>query len=331
MPIPEGGQQTGPAVLQEQRTEPADREARDADAEDRPTAEELLRALQRARPINDVIPPYGAADGGAQSAQAALLPEGFAVVDRVGRLARDGQWWTLLEDSADHEPPIKLLPDAGLEVMVRTTRGSSAPVRYVVSGEVTVFRGENYLLARVVRRSTETADAPHAHRDEPGEATSSTLTKRSSEPKPTIEEQTSDESPATDVPVEDVLSALRRQQPTARTMPVVSSQDEPPADRGGAFSRTLLSDGSPVVHRPGRIIRDGNWWTFVFESDHPEYPEPPMKLLPNQSVELMLRASARGGGGLVFVVSGEVTLFEGENYLLPRVAMRRIDTGNTRK
>jgi hypothetical protein len=69
----------------------------------------------------------------------------------------------------------------------------------------------------------------------------------------------------------------------------------------------------------------------VFESDHPEYPEPPMKLLPNQSVELMLRASARGGGGLVFVVSGEVTLFEGENYLLPRVAMRRIDTGNTRK
>jgi hypothetical protein len=33
----------------------------------------------------------------------------------------------------------------------------------------------------------------------------------------------------------------------------------------------------------------------------------------------------------VFIVSGEVTVFAGENYLLPRAARRRIDSGNLRK
>jgi len=33
----------------------------------------------------------------------------------------------------------------------------------------------------------------------------------------------------------------------------------------------------------------------------------------------------------VFLVSGEVTLFEGENYLLTRITSRRVDTGNLRK
>ena len=56
-----------------------------------------------------------------------------------------------------------------------------------------------------------------------------------------------------------------------------------------------------------------------------------MKVLPNQSVEMMLDASKRDNHGLVFLVSGEITLFEGENFLLPTIAMRRIDTGNLRK
>ena len=80
-----------------------------------------------------------------------------------------------------------------------------------------------------------------------------------------------------------------------------------------------------------------------------------MKLLPNKNVELMVQTLAAGntleegndglesggtlaagvmptvGGAQVFVVSGEVTAFNGENYLLPRVAMRMTDTGNLRK
>ncbi len=56
-----------------------------------------------------------------------------------------------------------------------------------------------------------------------------------------------------------------------------------------------------------------------------------MKLLPNRNVELMAHALEEAGSDMVFLVSGEVTAFSGENYLLPRVVMRRTDSGNLRK
>jgi hypothetical protein len=34
---------------------------------------------------------------------------------------------------------------------------------------------------------------------------------------------------------------------------------------------------------------------------------------------------------MVYVVSGEITMFEGENYLLPRIAIRQAVTDNLRK
>jgi hypothetical protein len=70
---------------------------------------------------------------------------------------------------------------------------------------------------------------------------------------------------------------------------------------------------------------------MLFESDHPEHPEPPMRLLPNHGVGFMVRSLERGGPGLVFVVSGEITAFEGDNYLLPRSVTQRIEMGNLRK
>ena len=70
----------------------------------------------------------------------------------------------------------------------------------------------------------------------------------------------------------------------------------------------------------------------AFESDDADCPQPPMKLLPNLNVENMVRAvEEEGQTGLVFLVSGEVTAFLGENYLLPRAALRRIDAGNLRQ
>jgi hypothetical protein len=87
-------------------------------------------------------------------------------------------------------------------------------------------------------------------------------------------------------------------------------------------------DGTPVIHRPGRLVPGGAGWSFVFESDHPDRSEPPMALLPNRNLELMLKMSQRDPAGLVFVVSGEATAYGGENYLLVRMAVRRPDTGN---
>ena len=302
----------------------------DRDTEALPTAEELLKALQRQRPVNEVIPPASSAENGGQPAQRMLWPEGSAVVSRPGWLVEDGLWWRFVFDPPDGEPPTRLLPNAGLEVMIRTATGSQLPVKYVVSGEMTVFGDENYLLIRVVRRSTGTSR--QTVRPEGIESGTGSTKEQTVGP----EQERSSATRAGDVlsvdpPVEDVLAALKQQEPGEDMMEPLELRGEDRLDSYATAARRLIPDGSALVQRPGRVVHEGQWWTLVFESDHPDHPEPPMKLLPNKSVEMMLEASKRQAGGLVFLVSGEVAVFWGENFLLPRVAMLRADPGNLRR
>lgn len=130
---------------------------------------------------------------------------------------------------------------------------------------------------------------------------------------------------------EDVLRRLREQRPTNVTIAPAGEGRAGDGPGGTGVAAPLLPEGSAIVTRPGRLVYDGQWWTFVFESDHPDRPEPPIKLLPNRNLEVMVRAVETRAQGLVFVVSGEVTVFQGENYLLTTVAMRRANVGNLQK
>lgn len=305
-------------------------DAADQAPEDQPTAEELLKALQRYRPANEVIPPASSAENVGQPAQRMLWPEGSAVVNRAGWLIEHRSWSRFVFAPPDGEPPIRLLPNAGLEVMTRTAAGSQSPVKFAVSGEMTVFEGENYLLVRVVRRSAGTDRqivGPEGVESETGPTE-----------KPTLQpgQEDSDAAPvgdalSGDVPVEDVLAVLKQQEPGEDVLEPLESSAEDRLDSYPAAARRLIPDGSPLVQRPGRLAHEGQWWTFVFESDHPDHPEPPMKLLPNKSVEMMVGVLKCQAGGLVFLVSGEVTVFRGENFLLSRVAVLRADSGNLRR
>lgn len=273
------------------------------------TAEELLRALRRGRPITDLIPPASRAAGSKTDASPLLLPEGATVVDRIGTVRKGDPLWLFTPTSG--EQAMKVLPNTNLEMMVRTTQGTPRPVEFSVSGEVTVFQKENHLLVRSAKRSV-VSPVP---RTAPG-ASDAAVTGES------------DTVPAT---AEDVLSALQKKVPSHTPLAARDALSDQTSEEGGGAGQRLLPEGAPIVHRPGRLARDGHWWTFVFESDAPENPEPPMRILPSQSLELMLQALNLGKHGLVFVVSGEATLFKGRNYLLPRVALRRMDSGNTRK
>ncbi len=299
-------------------------------ADDRPTAEELLRTLQRHRPVNEVVMPTGMSPSSRRPASSTMLPEGSTIVERSGWLQRDAQWWVFTFDPADGDPPMKLLPNAALEIMVRTASGSTAPVKFIASGELAVFQGANYLLLRVAARVSRT-DAQAARYDEMAEEEGSPAGEPGLTPGRVGVNESGGSAVSVDVSAEDVVAVLRQQQPRAQIMPAAPLPMQDRSGRGATATRTLKPDGTPLVHRPGRLDKEGSWWTFSFESDHPDHPEPPMKLLPNQSVELMSRALDHETYGLVFLVSGEITLFQGENYLLPRIAMRRINTGNLQK
>lgn len=80
-----------------------------------------------------------------------LLPDGYRLVDRPGRLAREGDYWVFsFEDRGQASPqlPIRLLPNRLLEDMEQFSEGGTKPVVFVVSGEVTEYHGVNYLLVQ---------------------------------------------------------------------------------------------------------------------------------------------------------------------------------------
>lgn len=271
------------------------------------TAEDVLRALQRQRPVNEVIPPASRAGKPDRATLRTLRPEGSTIVELAGSISREGDWWMFQQECAGACAPLKVLPNTQLEMMVRTMEGAGTPILFVASGEITVFENENYLLVKYAARGAPTVEPPP------------TRSPPSSEPVPT------------DASAEDVLAKLQTQQPDQAAMPRPSGESPAVSRRAPADGRALLLDGSPVVNRPGRLVREGSWWTLAFESNRPDAAEPQIRLLPNQVLEHMVRTSQRGSIGLVFIVSGEATLHDGENYLMTRSVTRRLDLGNLRK
>ena len=291
------------------KPEPKDAASRnDGNTAGQVTAEDVLRALQRQRPVNEVIPPASRAGKPDPATRRTLRPEGSTIVELAGSISRDGDWWMFQQECAGACAPLKVLPNTQLDMMVGTMEGAGSQIAFIVSGEITVFENENYLLVKYAARGTPTV-----------------------EPSPTRSPPSSETVP-TDASAEDVLVKLQTQQPDQSMMPPESwgiggsARRPPPADR-----RALLLDGSPVVNRPGRLVREGSWWTLAFESNRPDAAEPPIRLLPNQVLELMVRTSQSGSIGLIFIVSGEATLHDGENYLMTRSVTRRLDLGNLRK
>lgn len=297
-----------------------------ADASVHTTAEDVLDALQKLRPRNEPIAPVGSKLRGRIDPRSKLWPEGARLVGRTGRLILDEAWWTFALEPAGGVPPLRLLPNATLEAMVR----SDAPDgdrRYVLSGEMTVFEGENYILPRYAMGASGSGPGPAA-------ASSSTAAPEKEAVAGSESAARGDPSAnspiATDASAEDVLAVLAAQQPGHA---LIATTHKPVSDdvRSLAARQATLMDGTPLVKRPGRIVRDGPWWMFVLESEHSKYPEPPLRLLPNQNLELMVQAVQRDHNGVVFIVSGEVSAHAGDHYLLARAVLRRSNLGNLRK
>lgn len=80
-----------------------------------------------------------------------LYPDGYRIVDRPGRLSREGDYYVFSFESRGEGPaelPMRLLPNRLLEDMEIATAGSSTPIVFLVSGELTEYHGVNYLLVQ---------------------------------------------------------------------------------------------------------------------------------------------------------------------------------------
>ena len=127
------------------------------------SAEEMLRqmlrpstqAAQPLRPIPDEPVPVDATSGGGavipNATTQPLTREGTMLLDRVGRLTRgaDGKSFEFTLDSDGpslSDPPLVLLPNRRLSQLEDLFNNSYRDITIRVSGEVTEYRGRNYLL-----------------------------------------------------------------------------------------------------------------------------------------------------------------------------------------
>ena len=161
----------GIAVAQESPTsQPAPATSRPADDDAmnpprEPSPSEILRALMKdnnAPPRPLVLPSQPGqtvrkkeVDPSAVPANAVapitpkLYPDGYRIVDRPGRLTRQGDYYVYSFEGRGQGPPelpIRLLPNRLLEDMEIATAGGSKPVVFIISGELTEYHGVNYLM-----------------------------------------------------------------------------------------------------------------------------------------------------------------------------------------
>ncbi|MEM1211312.1 MAG: hypothetical protein AAGI68_03345 [Planctomycetota bacterium] len=126
--------------------------------------------------------------------------------------------------------------------------------------------------------------------------------------------------------------AAVREVPTRIGVPA-GAVDPDPAVIGvapGEPRPTLRREGEFIINRAGRLVRspDQALALFVFEADAAGTPEPPMIMQACRLLETMEDVVARHGDATVFVVSGQVHTYRGNNYMLPTRMTPRIDRGN---
>jgi hypothetical protein len=119
----------------------------------RPAQAEIIEDLLRQRDEAGVILPQDPQAGDSSAAlqpgatdESGLIPEGTILVERPGRLVSEGGRPTfvfLAAATGAHVQSMELLPSQLLEAMERE---STVNTEFTVSGQVTRYRGRNYLL-----------------------------------------------------------------------------------------------------------------------------------------------------------------------------------------
>jgi hypothetical protein len=295
----------------------------------------------------------------------ALRREGETLRKRDGRLLPTGErGYAVFILDADpqggDEQPLAMVvaPCITLESMERLLEDRGENLRFTITGQVHTYRGVNYLLPTSQPKpwlidaggeQTLVVDQP-ADEDEPDDGASATEPdEREPAAAPPDEADPKETAGDSDTPTpsaDDVLQQLleqKREGPVADVAdPAGDADDDPPAMPRLASDPLLLGletdqplaelkeEGQFIIARTGRLIRsaDGSQSLFVLDADGPGAPEPPMILQACKLLETMERTVQEQGEKVPFVVTGQVFMYRGANYLLPTIVKREFDNGN---
>lgn len=289
-----------------------------------------------------------------------LRREGEALRKRDGRLLPTGErgYAVIILDAdpeAGDEKPLAMVvaPCMTLESMERLLEERGENLRFTVTGQVHTYRGVNYLLPTSQPKPwLIDPDADEELVAEPVEVVEEPTDPASD--KPVDEQPSSEPAPEGEVTpsADDVLRQLleqKRDGPTPDATEPTGSVDQggatstPAAGQPRLASDPLLlgldtdqplaelkDEGQFIIARTGRLIRsaDGSHALFVLDADGPGAPESPMILQACKLLETMEKTVKQQGENVPFIITGQVFMYRGANYLLPTIVKREFERGN---
>lgn len=136
----------------------------------------------------------------------------------------------------------------------------------------------------------------------------------------------------------DLVSSFAVDEPESDPLPPPPASPAPaarlpdgavtPAESTGFPAGSRHPEDARLVDRLGRLIREDGQWSFAFESDSDRPAEPPLRLHPNRALERLEEEAAGGGRRVIFRVSGDISEYRGQNYLLVKRFVIQQDHGN---
>ncbi len=289
------------------------------------------------------------------------LPEGYVIGARPARIQRDGEWhvaYLVPQEGLPETPPLRLLPNQYLEMIETVLAEAGAASQFLTTGRVTEFQGVNYLLVEHVAQLPPPVAGIQSATAKPASDGQGVRNGSASSP-PAVDNRAAPQAsrPATDrePSAEEVIRQLMQTEParalvlprdrtgqTATSAPVEESKTATapapltPASvelAAGDAAREAVawSESTWLIDQLGRVVpAGGTWWSLAFENRGQEASRKPVRLLPSRLLETAIALSGGGTRGVVFSVTGEITTYRGQNYLLIRKVVVRRDMGNFR-
>ena len=239
---------------------------------------------------------------------APLLPDGSILSGASGTMVRPrpGDPWhfRVASNQADTSAPVRdlvLMPSRALEDMERTQASTGSDAVMVVTGDVTVFQGRNWLMPRHV----ELLAAP-AVREVPTEVPA--------DPSAEVHGEVADDGMRSGASAGDSIADI-----------VADLQDSvellPRSVDDGTVTEVMeevTPDGTLVLSRRGRMLRGPHGaWMFVFDADAWGTSDAPVVLLPSPTLAALIKDGRRQDYRQPIHISGSMTTYRGRPFLVP--------------
>lgn len=261
-----------------------------------------------------------------------LVREGAFLSNMRGELRRTeiGLVMDFAPDAQTGERLVSMVLERGmtLSAMEQIFQAHDEPIGFVVSGQVFVYHGRNYLLPTRFAITTH-AEPERSNPETPGDASGDT-------PGETPGETGADPAPAGLAGFDDESAV----EPTIEGLldgfdPVAGDEDQPmsPGASGGGSG---LREGTMIAQVRGRVL-PGPGGELLFTQDTDADPDgesvraelPPMPLLPCLNVERLEALRLEWGDRLVVSMSGRIFVDAGNPALLPTMYIVELDrSGN---